>query len=176
MSFRLAGIEPTEAQYALLGKIVAEWALIENLLSMALARLALAPDFPAIALTEKLSYHHRLRAMKQLLDLHEGRYHNRYLDIGAIASGRTIAKKLEGWRHERNTIAHAIWMRSGNDALFAFEQEAVQYDSARDGKSAKFSNEDLQKQVDATVPLIESLEAFLTMLPEVPEWPPRPSP
>lgn len=176
MSFRLAGIEPTEAQYALLGKIVAEWALIENLLSMSLARLALAPDFPAIALTEKLSYHHRLRAMKQLLDLHETRYHNRYLDIGAVASGRAILKHLDAWRHDRNTIAHAIWMRSGNEALFAFEQEAVQYTSDRDSKSAVFSNDELKKQVDATVPLIESLEAFLTMLPQVPEWPPQPSP
>jgi len=117
-----------------------------------------------------------MKAMKQLLDLHEQRYRYHYVDMAAVASGRAILKQLAQWRDSRNRTAHAVWLRLGDGAMFAFEPEAVQYTTASKDKGKPIRNEDLQDLIDATIPLIESVEAFVSMLPEVPEAPPRSSP
>lgn len=171
MSFKLPGITPTEEQYALLGRAVADWAIIDNDICTVLARLARTPDFPGLALVEKLGFNYRLDAWRNLLEMHEERYGYRYYGVDVVASGKALIKSLAQSKKHRDQVAHAIWLRLGDSAVFPFKPRGRQAGPGRGGDEKMLTNDNLRALADATTPLIESLEAYLSLLQEVPEVP-----
>ncbi len=171
MSFKLPSITPTDEQYALLGRAVADWAIIDNDICIVLARLARTPDFPGLALVEKLGFNYRLDAWRNLLEMHEERYNYRFFDVDVVRRGKELIRSLTQSKKHRDRVAHAIWLRLGDGAVFPVKPRGRQAGPDRGGDEKMLTNEDMKALADATTPLIESLEAYLSLLEEVPEVP-----
>jgi hypothetical protein len=116
------GIEPTfiadhsrltDEQTLAIGRVATSWAVLEHIIDMVLARLALAPAYPALALSVDLSIDNQLKAMKTLVGLHRERYRleiNSEKLLDAIAAMPTRIAKL---KDERNLTIHTVWTRTG---------------------------------------------------------------
>src|SRR5579885_1861641 len=65
---------PSDTALSAIGKVASTFAVLERVMGMTLARLALAPEYPTLALTKELSLDNQVKALRTLVDLHEQRY------------------------------------------------------------------------------------------------------
>lgn len=159
---------PTDEQFALLGKSVTAWGIIDHQTTILLSRLAAAPDFLGLALTDDLGFAPRLKAIKNLVDIHRRRYQAPRITESALAQADDVVRLLDASKQERNRIAHAIWMRYDEDQLFNIRLRGRQHADGRDD-GAIISNDELRLIVQRAEELIATLEALILLLPEVSE-------
>ncbi|MCR5880194.1 hypothetical protein [Phenylobacterium sp. J367] len=159
---------PTPTQYALLGEAVVDWSIIDLLVESLLARLVRAPDFPMLAITKRLGADARNAALQALAEMHEQRYGGRALPSEAVAKVALIRKRLEALKPFRNRVAHWIWMRQSDDALFGTPMVGRVPKRGRD-EGMVMTNAELRAHLDELPSLAALIEAALQAPPEVDE-------
>jgi hypothetical protein len=118
MPFHNAYSRPTAAQYEAIGRIAANWSIVEFAIESILARLARAPDFPALALTNDLSMDNRLTAMRNLIAAHRYRYACHLIPEELLAKLDSIPSEVSKAKELRNRITHLVWFRRSDTVLF----------------------------------------------------------
>ena len=161
--------KPTEEQFALLGKSVTAWGIIDHLVNAVLARLAQTPDFIGLALTDDLGFRQRMTAINNLVDIHRRRYRVPHLDADTLSEAVRVAAALDKAKPNRNNMAHHVWMRVTDDQLFAVRLKGRQDNPAKSDGTQLLSNSELADLTAEAESLIGQLEALIDRLPEVPE-------
>ena len=160
---------PTPTQYALLGEAVVDWSIIDLLVESLIARLARAPDFPMLAVTKRLGAEARNGALQALAEMHEQRYGGRILAVEAVSNIAKIRKQLQTMKPFRNRVAHWIWMRQTDDALFGTPMLGRVPKAGRDDGGVVMTNAELRKHLDQLPKLATLIEETLSALPEIDE-------
>lgn len=168
MLFGGAFSTPTEAQYALLGRAVVDWSVLDLLIEALLARLLRAPDFPSSAVTRRLGFEARLEAVDALMDLHRVRYRHRLLPQEALAAVKDAVARARALKPFRNQVAHWIWFRSDDESLFATPLLGRQ-PKAKKTDGMTVTNAALRGNIAEVEALAEMLQAALDRMPEVDE-------
>jgi len=160
---------PSYDQLAAIGLVASNFSILERVLGLALTRLALAPDFPALALSKEIGVNYSLKAMEKLLALHRERY------IGQIASFDLLdvldryPTKIRPLKDQRDIVVHTVWMRAGKDRLIGLRPRPLTESAAAQSKGPEY---DL-KQLHAIAADIEAtaneLFVLAQLLPEVDE-------
>src|SRR5512135_545066 len=107
----------TEEQYAALGKVVVEWANIEELLGAIIGRLLATPDFLARSFTDSMSAVRVQTVLTQAIEINRARYQYRRVHKDILDELAAINTKVATLRVTRNKIAHFCWMRSTDEEL-----------------------------------------------------------
>ena len=161
-------IVPTERQYALIGRVVAEWTLIDHLINHLLGRLMGAYSFPMRAITERLTGPAREAALSLLTDIHRVRYAHQILDEKGVAALAKVDRRYRALKRIRNDVAHLIWIRSNDEELFATGLTA-QLPNAKTGRwkeGAVVKNSEIQDWLNRLILFGNEIEAVLELLPE----------
>lgn len=167
---------PTPEQFAIIGEIVTDAAVVDLLVCHIVSRLAGMADFAGLAVMDKMFLRQRTEAADRLLNLHHYRYRYQRLDEATVKRGKALMEKVRKRAATRNDAAHAILFRATDEGVFAFKPEGRQGDAPRtlDPEfviNGPLSNTDLRRFATALARLAEELEAFLALLPEAPEAP-----
>lgn len=160
---------PTAEQYALLGEAVVDWSIIDLLVESLIARLARAPDFPMMAVTKRLGSEARNLALQHLAEIHEQRYRGRALPADAVANISEIRKRLKALKARRNQVAHWIWMRQDDEALFGTPMLGRVPKMGRDDGGVVVTNAELRSHLEELPKLAALIEATLSALPPIRE-------
>ncbi|HSG22295.1 MAG TPA: hypothetical protein VLA64_04990 [Azonexus sp.] len=110
--------ELTDVQYIALGKVVVEWANIEQLLSVLLGRLLGTPDFLARTFTDPFSAARLQEAIHEAVEIHRVRYRERLISGDLLDEIVRINNSVTSLRGVRNKIAHFCWCRHSDESLF----------------------------------------------------------
>jgi len=113
--------QPTERQYAAIGRVVATWSEVEFALESILSRLALTPALLGFVLTDKLGPDNRIGAIKSLIHVHQTKYAGVLVDQGALAQISGLLKTVRKMKDDRNFIAHTVWSRATDDFMSHFD-------------------------------------------------------
>ena len=108
----------TDAQYAAIGKAVVEWANIEQLLGMLLARLLATPDFLARTFTDPLSAVRLQDGIKEAVEIHRIRYTEKLVSSDVLDQISAVNDSVSALRASRNKIAHFCWCRRSDEVMF----------------------------------------------------------
>ncbi len=108
----------TKDQCEAIGRVALHWSLLEYALERILVRLAFAPDFPGMALTNDLSINNRLVALKSLTDIHRYRYDPSILSEQQLQELDDIRKQITKLKDRRNRIVHYVWFRRDDQKMF----------------------------------------------------------
>jgi hypothetical protein len=120
-----AEFRPTIEHLQAIGAVAFAWSVLERVLGILLARLALAPEYPTLALTKQLSAVDQIRVLRTLIPLWRERY------LGALANDaliEDIAKfpaQLEKLKDERNVIVHTVWIKKNSETVSAMRAKPV---------------------------------------------------
>jgi hypothetical protein len=118
MPFHTTYSRPTAAQYEAIGRVAANWSIVEFAVETILARLACAPDFPARALTNDLSMDNRLTAMRNFIATHRLRYGNQLIGEKSLGKLNAVPTAVAKAKELRNRILHLIWFRTDDERMF----------------------------------------------------------
>lgn len=162
--------ELTEAQYALLGKAVVEWANVEFLLGVLLSRLLATPEFLSRTYTDSISAVRLQDAITEAVEIHRVRYHHHLLAEQILLEIDQINSQVTKIRGMRNKIAHFCWVRSHDGELFgtSFRGGVPSGKRERRDHTVLSSQELANLNSDAHL-LVEQLMKLVTRLPEVSE-------
>lgn len=108
----------TDDQYIAIGKVVVEWANVEQLLSVLLGRLLGAPDFLARTFTDPLSAVRLQEAIREAVEIHRMRYREKIISGDLLDEMVRINDSVTSLRGVRNKIAHFCWCRYSDESLF----------------------------------------------------------
>ena len=152
----------------LIGEVTSEWAIVERGVETALARLALAPDFHALALTNDLTVNNRLRAMKNLIDMHQRRYVPPQFNKAALQQLTILGNQIGTKKEMRNKIAHWVWTRRDDHTIFGQRFMGKQPHHPETGKEPYMllTEDDLAKFLADVIELSDQLWAVVLQLPE----------
>jgi hypothetical protein len=137
--------EPTEQQYAALGRAVVEWANVEQLLGMLLSRLLATPDFLARTYTASMSAARMQVAITEAVEIHVHRYGHRLISKSRLAEIIKINKDVTSLREKRNKIAHFCWFRQNDEVMFGTSFPGGVPSMKNDRGSATLTQTDLTK-------------------------------
>ena len=118
MSFHDTYSRPTNQQLEAIGRIAANWAVLEYALETLLCRLVMAPDFPILSLTNNLSIDNRLEALRNLIAMHRDRYDAKIIPIEALDQLSEIRTGIARAKGKRNKIVHYVWFRNSDKKMF----------------------------------------------------------
>lgn len=160
----------TDAQYVAIGKVVVEWANIEQLLSQLLARLLLSPDFLARTFTDPFMAARLQESIKEAVAIHISRYGERLIPRDTLDEIIKLNGSVSALRKSRNKIAHYCWFRQSDELMFgtsfAGGVPTKKYQSA---ETALLSLDELAKINEEAFNLVEQLIALLAKVPEIDE-------
>jgi hypothetical protein len=108
----------TDAQYAAIGRAVVEWANVELLLGVLLARLLATPEFLARTYTDSISAVRLQEAIVEAVEIHRVRYGYRLVSQEALTEILEVNNRVTRLRAVRNKFAHFCWMRSNDEEIF----------------------------------------------------------
>jgi len=106
---------PSDEQLTAIGRITTTWSVLERILGILLARLALAPEYPAMALTKDLGLDNQIKAVKTLLSLHADRYEQNIVNEDLEGIITNMLSKFAKLKERRNVLSHGIWFRMGDN-------------------------------------------------------------
>jgi hypothetical protein len=161
--------EPTEHQYASLGRAVLEWSNVERLLGTLLSRLLATPDFLARTYTTMVSANWMQEAIKQAVEIHAQRYDYRLISKEHLQEIRKINSEITSLRKKRNNIAHFCWFRQNDEAMFGTNFPSGVPSKTDDRGYATLTNAELSDFNTKAHTLVESLLTLLPNLPEISE-------
>ena len=78
---------------------------------MLLARLAMAPDYPAMAITKDLGLDNQIKAVKTLLNLHTSRYERGIVTPGMETIVANMLSDFAKLKERRNVLTHGVWFK-----------------------------------------------------------------
>jgi hypothetical protein len=160
---------PTEKQLHAIGRVITTFSVLERVFGIVLARLSLAPDFPAMALTKDLSLDNHLKALKTLLALHADRYLHQIStpDLSNILTN--MGTEFARVKDERNVVVHSTWYSSGADKIVSLAaRPSTERKSAAFPQPVKTVTE-LNDLADRIQRLSDAMFIIVQLLPEVDE-------
>jgi hypothetical protein len=158
--------EPTEKQYASLGRAVVEWANVEQLLGTVLSRLLATPDFLARTYTASMSAVRMQEAITEAVKIHVYRYGYRLISKGRLEEIIKINGDVTSLRTKRNKIAHFCWFRQDDEVMLGTNFPSCVTLKTNDRGYATLTQAELSNLNAEAHALVERL---LTLLPELPE-------
>jgi len=158
--------EPTEQQYASLGRAVVEWANVEQLLGTLLSRLLATPDFLARTYTASMSAVRMQAAITEAVEIHVHRYRYRLISKGRLEEIIKINNDVTSLRKKRNKIAHFCWSRQNDEVMFGTNFPSGVRSKKNDRGYATLTHAELSNLNAEAHALVERL---LTVLPDLPE-------
>lgn len=164
---------PTAEQYEAIGRIAAHWSFVEFELERLLIRLAQAPDFPGLALTNDLSIDNRLKALKNLADMNARRYSPARIPDEMKETIDQLAKEIACRKDGRNRFVHYIWLRQSDDKMFGTKFKGRQARGTDEGSYLLSSNSELMTLADELEGLANRIQNIADLLPEIQEAPER---
>jgi len=107
----------TPPQLQAIGRVSSTWSVLEHIIEITLSRLSLAPQFPALALTNGLSIDNRIKALKTLTALHRERYREQIIGDDLLRILGNMATETARLKDRRNRVVHLVWIsgRSGTE-------------------------------------------------------------
>ncbi len=114
-------------QHEAIGRVAAHWSLVEFMLEKILVRLAMAPDFPGLALVNDLSADNRLTALRNLAEMHLLRYGARIVPYDVIEQIKNAAPEIVRLKGLRNRIIHYVWFRANDELMTGFRFRGRQH-------------------------------------------------
>ncbi len=116
---------PTNAQLQAIGLVTTAWSVMERIMGLTIARLALAPEYTALALTKELTANNQIRVLRMLIPLHSERYRQQIANSALIAELMTLPARITLLKDERNLICHTVWHRKDNETIAALRSKAL---------------------------------------------------
>lgn len=168
--------EPTEQQYASLGKAVVEWANVEQLLGILLSRLLATPEFLARTYTATMSAARIQEAIKEAVEIHIHRYGYRLITKERLKEISKINSDVTSLRAKRNKIAHFCWSRQDDEVMFGTNFPSGVPSKKNDRGYATLTNAELNNLNAEAHALVERLMTVIPDLPRISEesiLPPR---
>lgn len=160
---------PTEKQLQAIGRVTTAWSIMERVIGMAISRLALAPEFPALALTKELTANNRIRVLKILIPLHRQRYRTQIANSNLIAELTTLPAKIQILKDERNIIAHTVWFKKDDDTLLSLRSKPVTDTESEANPATQKSIIEIEKLADDIQAMADHLFVLTQLLPSVDE-------
>lgn len=162
--------ERAEAQYAAIGKAVVEWANIEYLLGVLLARLLATPVFLARTFIAPISAVRLQEAIQEAVEIHRIRYRERIVAPELLNEIIEINKSITALRAMRNKISHFCWTRSSDEAVFGTSFTGGVPTPKSERKNSKvITLSELNRLHRNSYSLVERLLEIVQRLPEVKE-------
>eukprot|EP01035_Chromulina_nebulosa_P007686 gene7686-10385_t len=147
---------PNDEQLVEIGRVATVWSIVERMLGKLLTRLAMAPEYPGMAITKDLGLDAQAKAIKSLMLLHSSRY--RYEIIGAdwleVITG--ILRDFDKLRLQRNIAVHTVWFRMG-DGLDSLRPRPVTEAASRQSPSPHTTAIELRKLAEDIQRLADAL-------------------
>jgi hypothetical protein len=177
----------TDEQFEAIGRVTANSAVVEYALELILGRLALAPGFLALALTNSLNIDNRLEALKNLTFTHSTRYGGQFLPSDLLLELSALAKDIAKIKDRRNKIVHYVWFRSTDTMMYGHKFKGRQHgdnpqtlaarakariespDEMEDGTDLVYSVVKLKAFADKIDALSVRMFALLARLPDIDE-------
>jgi hypothetical protein len=169
MFFRGGTATPTEAQFAKVGRILTDWAILDNMVQAILSRLACSPDWPTGALTDHLQFEYRLRALQSLVEVHRHQFQYTEITERMCDDIDELRSHLSQLRGMRNRLAHWIVFRVTDDEL-AVSRLATRPASQNREHHVTYTLKNLDDHIQAVADLSERAVQIYELLPM------RPSP
>lgn len=161
----------TPEQLQAFGRVATTFSVLERVFSLILGRLALAPDFPALAITKDLSMDNHVKALKLLLDLHAERFSRTIVSEDVERILTNMAAEFAPLKDERNAIVHSVWMRFNDDEVIALNARPRTAAKATKYPMPKKTVTELNKLADKIQHLADAMFIIFQTLPEVDEGP-----
>jgi hypothetical protein len=160
----------TDAQYVAIGRAVVEWANIEHLLGMLLARLLATPDFLARTFTDTLSVVRLQDGIKEAVEIHQVRYQEKLIPGDILDQINAANDSASALRASRNKIAHFCWCRQSDEVMFG-TSFAGGIPTARSQRrdSALLSLAQLAEIDCQAIAIAEQLMALIAKIPAIDE-------
>lgn len=160
----------TDAQYVAIGKVVVEWANIEQLLAALLARLLLTPDFLARTFTDPLMAVRLQESIKEAVAIHITRYDARLISRDTLDEISAVNSSITTLRASRNKIAHFCWFRQSDEVMFGTSfAGGIPTEKSEKKENALLSLVELAEMNEQSFNLVEQLIALLVKVPEIDE-------
>lgn len=160
---------PIPQQLQAIGRVTTAWSMMELVMGMAIARLALAPEFTTLALTKELSANNQIRVLRMLIPLHAERYLGRIANPALIDEFTSLPAKITTLKDQRNIVCHTVWTRKNDDTLIALRSKPVTASKSAESPSAEKTIADLSKLADDIQNLADHLFVLTQLLPTVDE-------
>lgn len=116
---------PTVYQLAGIGSVIAAWNWLDLAIESLLATLTKSDEMLVQALTEDLSQDNRLKALRRLAITWEriGRLNDEHKAL--FAEIRRIVKDVAQAKVLRNKIAHGLWIRNDDEAMYRWKHHVA---------------------------------------------------
>lgn len=160
---------PTPQQLQAIGRVTTAWSMMELVMGMTIARLALAPEFTTLALTRELSANNQIRVLRMLIPLHAERYLGRIANSALIEELISLPAKITTLKDQRNIVCHTVWTKKNDDALIALRSKPLTASKSAESPSAEKTIADLNKLADDIQGLADHLFVLTQLLPAVDE-------
>jgi hypothetical protein len=166
----LEGIfRPTASQLQAIGRVATSWSIIERIISMGIARLSMAPEFPLMAVTKELTANTQLKAFGVLVDLHGERYRDQIANVELVKElGETIGK-IRILKDERNVAVHTVWVKKNEDTLTSLRSKPITASKSIDSPVVEKTISELNKLADDIQKMADHLFILIQLLPSVDE-------
>ncbi|MDP3897948.1 MAG: hypothetical protein Q8Q62_14855 [Mesorhizobium sp.] len=163
-------MRPDNEHLQAIGRVTTAWSVLERVLGMALSRLAMTPEFPALALTKDLNLDYQLKALRTLIALHRERYRIQVIPAEYLEILTNMIKEFDRLRHRRNSIVHTVWIGGAGD-LHSLRSRPVTASVSIANPQESLSLEDITRAADAIQALADAMFIVVQCLPEVDEGP-----
>lgn len=161
---------PSDSQLKAMGRVTSTWSVLEHIIEIALARLALTPQFPALALTNDLGLDNRIKALKALIALHHERYAETILEPSLIRELEKIPAQIATLKDKRNRLTHLVWIRDNDDVMSGLRPRARTASAVTKAPaSQQMTVAEINELADAIQALADTLFVLTQMVPEVDE-------
>ncbi len=171
---------PTETQYALIGQIVCEYSISDNITKKTIARMSGAHPYLGACAVDKLSSNNKIDALKNLVAIHKIQFGCTLVSHDLCEDIIHYATELDVHRAIRNKFAHWVWMRQTDETVFGFDGNNKPTENKRQNGSVEYSLDELKNLklsidelidlgVDINDELAQSSNTFVERLRE--HWP-----
>jgi hypothetical protein len=162
-------LRPTNEQLQAIGLVTTAWSVMERIIGITIARLALAPEYPTLALTKVLSAQSQLQVLKALISLHGERYRQQIANKALIDELTTLPARITILKDERNLICHTVWHRQNSETLTALRTGAVTESKSIASPIIQRTVTEINKLANEIQTLADHLFMLTQLLPAVDE-------
>ena len=159
---------PSISQLQAIGRVTSTWSVLEHVIEIALARLALAPDFPALALTNDLGIDNRIKALRALIALHHERYREQIIPHALIETLQKLPGQIATLKDQRNRVTHLVWTR-WSETRMSDAPRALTESAASKAPIPTMDVEEINALADRIQAMSDLLFIIAQLMPEVDE-------
>ncbi len=164
-----ANFLPTEQQTLAVGKVCMAYSVLERVVAMTIARLALAPEYTTMALTRELTANNQIKVLRILIPLHGERYQAQIANKKLVDELLTLPAKIQALNDRRNTVIHTVWHRINDEALLPMRGRPVNYSKAIKEDSDHLTLTAINGLASEIRQMADHLYLLLQLLPAVDE-------